>query len=139
LRRLKGLIEMRIVAGVLLAFAATMSTASAQSSFAMDHGHAADAAAASKAASVAASNKAAAIAAGTPPTSSQNTDFKINGDGIIRTTPARIPEQDKTDAVARTTWQLRCRPTTIEDREGIRRTQYAEPDCDLSRYNTAGK
>ncbi len=25
-----------------------------------------------------------------------------------------------------------------EDREGLRRVQYAEPDCDLSRFNTAG-
>ena len=27
----------------------------------------------------------------------------------------------------------------VEDREGLRRTRYAEPDCDLSRFNTAGK
>ncbi len=39
---------------------------------------------------------------------------------------------------ARAAWQARCRPTFVEDREGIRRAQYAEPDCDLSRYNTAG-
>ena len=39
----------------------------------------------------------------------------------------------------RAAWQARCRPTVVEDREGLRRTRYAEPDCDLSRFNTAGR
>jgi hypothetical protein len=133
------MIKMRTIAGVLFIIAATISTASAQgASFSMDHGHAADAAAAARAAAAFASNKAAAIAAGTPLTPSQSTDFKINGGGVIRAAPARTPEEEKADAAARAAWQTRCRPSVIEDREGIRRTQYAEPDCDLSRFNTAG-
>ncbi len=130
---------MRTIAGVLFVFAATISTASAQgASFSMDHGHAADAVAASRAAAAAASNKAAAIAAGTPLTPSQSTDFKINSGTVIRAVPMQTPEEEKADATARAAWQTRCRPSVIEDREGIRRTQYAEPDCDLSRFNTAG-
>jgi len=130
---------MRTVAGVLFIIAATISTASAQSaSFSMDHGHAADAAQAARAAAAAASNKAAAIAAGAPLTASQSTDFKINGSGVIRAAPARTPEEEQADSEARAAWQTRCRPSVVEDREGMRRTQYAAPDCDLSRFNTAG-
>ena len=44
----------------------------------------------------------------------------------------------KAEAEARAAWQARCRPAVVTDREGLRRTQYAEPDCDLSRLNTAG-
>jgi gamma-glutamyltranspeptidase len=134
------MIKMRTVAGVLFIFAATISTASAQgASFSMDHGHAADAAAASRAAAAFASNRASAIAAGGPLTPSQSTDFKINGGTVLRAAPARTPEEEKADEEARAAWQTRCRPSVVEDREGIRRTQYAEPDCDLSRFNTAGK
>ncbi len=57
----------------------------------------------------------------------------------LRAAPARTPEEEKADEEARAAWQTRCRPSVVEDREGIRRTQYAEPDCDLSRFNTAGK
>jgi hypothetical protein len=130
---------MRTILGVLLISAACISTASAQgaSSFSMDHGHAADAAAAARASAAAARAKAAAIAAGTPLTPSQQTDFNINGGGVIHAI-ALTPEEQKADAAARAAWQVRCRPTTIEDREGLRRTQYAEPDCDLSQFNTAG-
>jgi hypothetical protein len=28
--------------------------------------------------------------------------------------------------------------TVVEDRDGLRRVKYAERDCDLSRFNTAG-
>src|SRR5258706_15908973 len=129
---------MRTLAGVLLILAATVSTASAQSSFSMDHGHAADAVQAARAAAAAASNRAAAIAAGTPPPPSQATAFSINGRGVIRAAPPRTPEEEKADAEARAAWQARCRPTVVEDREGIRRTKYAEANCDLSRFNTAG-
>ena len=130
---------MRTIASVLFIFAATISTASAQgASFSMDDGHAADAAAASRDAAAFASNKAAAIAAETPLTPSQSTDFKINGSTVIRTGPMRTPQEEKADAEARSAWQARCRPSVVEDREGIRRTQYAERDCDLSRFNTAG-
>jgi hypothetical protein len=127
----------RTLAGVFLIVAGTISTASAQApSFSMDHGHAADASAAANAAAAEARAKAAAIAAGRPLTPSQTTDFKVNGKGVIRVVP-RTPEQEKADEEARAAWQARCRPTVVEDREGIRRTRYAEPDCDLSRFNTA--
>ena len=126
---------MRTILGIFLIVAATISTASAQSSFSMDHGHAADAA---RAASAAAADKAAAIAAGKPLTPSQSTDFSVNGSGVIRAAPPRTSEEQKADAEAQAAWQARCRPTVIEDREGMRRTKYAESNCDLSRFNTAG-
>lgn len=129
---------MRIVTAVLF-IVASISTASAQgASWATDHGHAADAAAASRAAAIAAANKAAAIAAGRPLSPSQSTDFSVNGGNIVRAAPPRTPEQQKADAEASAAWQARCRPTVVVDREGLRRRQYAEPDCDLSRFNTAG-
>ena len=130
---------MRIVAGVFLILAAAVSTASAQSSFSMDHGHAADAAAAARAASAAAAAKASAIANGTPLTPSQSTDFSIGRGGVVRAALPRTAEEEKAEADGRTAWQARCRPTVVEDREGIRRTRYAESNCDLSRFNTAGK
>jgi hypothetical protein len=107
-------------------------------SFAMDHGQAADAAAAAEARTAAAKAKAAAIAAGRPLTPSQSTDFAVNRGGIVLVALPRTPEQQKTDTDARGAWQARCRPTVVADHEGLRRTQYAEPDCDLSRFNTAG-
>ena len=91
-----------------------------------------------RAAAAAARAKAAAIAAGRPLSPSQFTDFSVNGSGVVRAAPPRTPEQQKADAEARAAWQARCRPTVVEDREGLRRIQYAEPDCDLSRFNTAG-
>ena len=104
----------------------------------MDHGNAAAAAAASTAAAAAAKAKADAIRAGRPLTPSQSTDFSVNGGGVVRLAPPLTPEQKKADAEARAAWQARCRPSVVTDREGLRRTQYAEPDCDLSRFNTAG-
>ena len=138
---------MRIIPAVLLFLAAGIVAASAQAaprssssspSFAMDHGQAAAAAAAAQARTAAARAKAEAIAAGRPLTPSQSTDFGVNGGGIVRVAPPLTPEQQKADAEARAAWQARCRPTVVADREGLRRTQYAEPDCDLSRFNTAG-
>jgi hypothetical protein len=156
---------MRIIPAVLLLIAAGSSTASAQHastapaqdistapsqqapapvapppspSFAMDHGQAADAAAVAEARTAAARAKAAAIAAGRPLTPSQSTDFSVNRGGVVRVAPPRTPEQQKADTDARAAWQTRCRPTVVADHEGLRRTQYAEPDCDLSRFNTAG-
>jgi hypothetical protein len=131
---------MRIVAVVLLLIAAGVSTASAQraSNFSMDHGHAEDTAAASNAAAAAARARAAAIAAGQPLTPSQSTDFSVNGTNVVRAAPPRTPEQLKADAEASAAWQARCRPVVVVDREGLRRMKYAEPDCDLSRFNTAG-
>jgi len=136
---------MRRIAAVVFFVVAGVSMASTQQAFAqsaswsMDHGHAADGAAAARAAAAAARAKAAAIAAGLPLSPSQSTNFSVNGDSVIRAVPALTPEQERADAEGRADWQARCRPTVIEDRDGLRRTKYAEPDCDLSRFNTAGK
>ena len=136
---------MRSIAAVVFFVAAVVSMLSTQqalaqqASWSMDHGHAADAAAATRAAAVAARAKQAAIAAGLPLSPSQSTNFSVNGDSVIRAVPALTPEQERADEAARADWEARCRPTVIEDRDGLRRTKYAEPDCDLSRFNTAGK
>jgi hypothetical protein len=130
---------MRIISCALLIAVSCISTASAQqASWAMDHGNAAAAVSAQRAAAVAAQAKAAAIAAGRPLTPSQATDFSVNGKNVIRAVPPPTAEELKADADARSAWQARCRPAVVEDSEGIRRTKYAEPDCDLSRFNTAG-
>jgi hypothetical protein len=130
---------MRTIAAVLFFVAAGVSTASAQqASWSMDHGHAADAAAAARAAAAAAKAKDAAIAAGLPLSPSQSTNFSVNGGSVIRAAPSLTAEQEKADAEGRAAWQARCRPSVTEDREGMRRTKYAAPDCDLSRFNTAG-
>jgi hypothetical protein len=126
---------MRTLLTALIIVAAGVSTASAQQSV-TDHRGGAGASQPTNAAAPASGN--AAAAAGGPLTPSQSTDFVINGSNVIRAAPPRTPEQQKADAEASAAWQARCRPSVIEDREGIRRRQYAEPDCDLSRYNTAG-
>ncbi|WOH64551.1 hypothetical protein [Bradyrhizobium sp. BWA-3-5] len=114
---------------------ASVSSASAQ--FAMDHGHAADAAAAARAAKAAADAKAAATASSAPLLPSQQTNFYVGGGGIVKIAP-RTAEELKADEAAQAAWRERCRPTVVEDREGLRRVRYAERDCDLSRFNTAG-
>jgi hypothetical protein len=130
---------MRIIAAVFALLAVDISAASAQrASFQMDHGHAADAAAATRAAAAAASAKAAAIAAGVPLRPSQSTDFSVNGYGTISAGAPRSAEEQNVDEEARAAWQARCRPTIMEDRDGLRRAQYAQSNCDLSRFNTAG-
>jgi hypothetical protein len=112
---------------------ASVSSASAQ--FAMDHGHAADAA---RAAQAAADAKAAAAAApGAPLLPSQQTNFYVGGGGTVKIV-SRTAEELKADAAAEAAWSARCRPTVVEDRDGLRRVKYAERDCDLSRFNTAG-
>jgi hypothetical protein len=141
---------MRIIAAIVLLAAASVSPASAQQSpapvpvpvnapaaapqvpFAMDHGRAADAAAAAAA-------NAKAVAAGVQPGASQSASFSVNGENVIRAAPALTPEQQKAEEEGRTAWQARCRPAVVEDGDGMRRTKYAEPDCDLSRFNTAGQ
>src|SRR5207253_2459983 len=95
-------------------------------------------AAASRAAAAAAQAKAWAIANGKPLTPSQSTDFRVNGTNVVRAGPPLTPEQEKAEAAGRTDWMARCKPTVVEDSEGLRRTRYAEPDCDISRFNTAG-
>lgn len=111
---------------------ASVSSASAQ--FAMDHGRAADAAQAAKAAPDA---KASAAASGAPLLPSQQTNFYVGGASIVKVT-ARTAEELKADEAGQAAWAARCRPTVVEDRDGLRRVRYAERDCDLSNYNTAG-
>jgi hypothetical protein len=115
---------------------ASVSSASAQ--FAMDHGRAADAAQAARASQAAADAKAAAAtASGAPLLPSQQTNFFVGSGGTIRIAP-RTAEELKVDEAAQAAWTERCRPIVVEDREGLRRVRYAERDCDLSRFNTAG-
>jgi hypothetical protein len=114
---------------------ASVSSASAQ--FAMDHGAAADAVQAARAARAAADAKASAIANGTPLLPSQQTNFYVGGGGTVKVAP-RTAEELKADEAAQAAWRERCRPTVVEDRDGLRRVKYAERDCDLSRFNTAG-
>ncbi len=99
----------------------------------MDHGRAADAAAA------AAANAKAAAPVAVPPGPSQPASFSVNGGNVIPAAPALTTEQQKAEEEGRAAWQARCRPAAVEDRDGMRRTTYAEPDCDLSRFNTAGQ
>ena len=114
---------------------ASISSASAQ--FAMDHGHAADAVQAAYARQAAEAAKAEAIRTGRPLLPSQQTDFSVGSRATIKVY-ARSEEEIKADRQAETEWAARCKPTVEVDSEGLRRTRYAEKDCDLSRYNTAG-
>ena len=111
---------------------ASVSSASAQ--FAMDHGHAADAARAARAAEVA---KAVPVATGAPLSPSQQTTFYVNSGGSVKIV-SRTAVDLRADEGAQAEWTERCRPTVVEDRDGLRRVKYAERDCDLSRFNTAG-
>ena len=154
---------MRVIPAVLILVAAGISTASAQGSpksapgqqpsaqaqespapaqgpppFAMDHGQAADAEAAAKVEAAAAEARSTAIAAGAPLSPSESTNFRINGADVVRAASPPTSELQKAHAEALDAWQARCRPTVVEDREGLRRTRYAEPDCDLARLKTAG-
>jgi hypothetical protein len=101
---------------------ASVSSASAQ--LATDHGRAADA-------------NATATASGAPLLPSEQTNFYVGGRGTMKIA-ARTAEDLKADEAAQIAWAERCRPTVVEDREGLRRVKYAERDCDLSRFNTAG-
>jgi len=114
---------------------ASVSSASAQ--FAMDHGNAAAAAQAAMAEQMYQSAKAAAIRNGGPLLPSQKTNFAVGGRATIKVIQ-RTAEDKKADEVKEAAWRERCKPTVVEDREGLRRVKYAERDCDLSRFNTAG-
>ncbi|MGZ3291524.1 MAG: hypothetical protein ACXU87_26195 [Xanthobacteraceae bacterium] len=105
----------------------------------MDHGRSADAAAAARAAATADAIKTAAAATAAASSPSQPASFVINGENVIRAAAPLTPEQQKAEEEGRVAWQARCRPAVVEDRDGMRRTKYAAPDCDLSRFNTAGK
>jgi hypothetical protein len=87
--------------------------------------------------SSASAQSVAASASGTPLLPSQQTNFYVGGRGTVKITP-RTAEELKADEAAQAAWNERCRPTVVEDREGLRRVRYAERDCDLSRFNTAG-
>jgi hypothetical protein len=125
---------MRIVFAAAIVIA-SISSASAQ--FALDHGHAADAVQAAYARQAEANARAAAIASGRPLLPSQQTDFAVGGRATIKVVP-RTEEEQKADRANEAAWSARCKPTVVVDSEGLRRTQYAERDCDLSRFNTAG-
>jgi len=125
---------MRIVFAISIVVA-SISSASAQ--FAMDHGHAQDAVQAAYARQAAADARASAIRAGIPLLPSQQTDFAVGGRTTIKVAP-RTEEELKADKLAEDAWTARCKPTVEVDSEGLRRTRYAEKDCDLSRFNTAG-
>ena len=115
---------------------ASVSSASAQ--FAMDHGHAADAARAARAAHAAADAKAAAIASGAPQLPSQQSNFYVGSGGTVKIVSRTAVVMRADEAADRAAWNERCQPTVVEDRDGLRRVKYAERDCDLSRFNTAG-
>ena len=83
------------------------------------------------------SAKAAAIRNGGPLLPSQQTNFAVGGRATIKVIQ-RTAEEKKADEVAEAAWRERCRPTVVEDGEGLRRVKYADRDCDLSRFNTAG-
>ena len=125
---------MRILIAISI-LAASVSSASAQ--FAMDHGNAAAAAQAARAEQMYQSAKAAAISGGGPLLPSQQTNFAVGGSARIKVIQ-RTAEEKKADEVKEAAWRERCKPAVVEDREGIRRVKYAERDCDLSRFNTAG-
>jgi len=127
-------VAMRIFIAVSIVVA-SVSSASAQ--FAMDHGQAAAAAQAARQEQAYERSKAAAIASGGPLLPSQQTNFAVGGRATIKVI-ARTPEEQKADEAAQAAWNARCRPTVVEDRDGLRRVKYAERDCDLSRFNTAG-
>jgi hypothetical protein len=101
---------------------ASVSSASAQG--AMDNRSAAEA-------------KASAAVAGAQQLPSQQTSFYVSSGGVMKIT-SRTAEDMKGDQAAQAAWNERCQPTVVEDREGLRRVKYAERDCDLSRFNTAG-
>jgi len=114
---------------------ASVSSASAQ--FALDHGQAAAAAQSARQEQAYQRAKASAIANGTPLLPSQQTNFSVGGRATIKVL-ARTAEELKADQAAEAAWSARCQPTVVEDKEGLRRVKYAEKDCDLSRFNTAG-
>lgn len=128
-------------------FLASASGASAQ--FAMDHDHARDASRAASDAEVAdlkrslnqsVSRLARNLGSPSPLNPSENTDFAANnGNSKIKAAPAVTKEELEVFRAKQAEWEDRCRPMFVEDAEGIRRAQYAEKDCDLSPFNTAGR
>jgi hypothetical protein len=130
----KEAVEMRILIAITIVVA-SVSSASAQ--FAMDHGNASAAAQAASAERAFERAKATAIANGGPLLPSQQTNFAVGSRATIKVIQ-KTAEEKKADEVKEAAWRDRCKPSVVEDREGIRRVKYAERDCDLSRFNTAG-
>jgi hypothetical protein len=128
---------MRTIIVAISILVASISSASAQ--FAMDHGNAAAAAQAARDAREAAAAKARAIANGGPLLPSQQTNFSVGGSSSFKAVVIRrTPEELKALEDGKAAWTARCKPTVVEDAEKLRRVKYAEPDCDLSAFNTAG-
>lgn len=126
---------MRTIIVAISILVASLAPAAAQ--FSMDHGHAADAAQAARDARAAAAAKASAISSGGPLLPSQQTNFSVGGNGSFKAY-RRTPEEQKAFDDGKAAWTARCKPTVVEDAEKLRRVKYAEPDCDLSAFNTAG-
>ena len=114
---------------------ASVSSASAQ--FAMDHGNAAAAAQAARAERDYQYAKASAIRNGGPLLPSQQTNFAVGGRATIKVIQ-RTAEEKKADEAAEVAWRERCRPTRLLGCSSRGNPKYAERDCDLSRFNTAG-
>ena len=128
---------MRVLVVATAILVASISSASAQ--FAMDHGNAAAARDAARDAQQRADAKASAIARGVPLLPSQSTNFSVGGGNAFKVAPLRTPEEQQAFEAGQAAWAARCKPTVVEDGEKLRRVKYAEPDCDLSAFNTAGK
>jgi hypothetical protein len=124
---------------IIVAISILVSSLSAAVSaeFSMDHGNAAAAAQAARDARAAAAAKASAVASGGPLLPSQQTNFSVGGNGSFKAY-RRTPEEQKAFDDGKAAWTARCKPTVVEDAEKLRRVKYAEPDCDLSAFNTAG-
>ena len=70
---------------------------------------------------------------------SENTDFALSHANSTLKVLSMTPAELEIFRARQEEWQARCRPTIKEDSEGLRRVIYAEPNCDLSSYNTAGE
>ena len=128
---------MRVLVAAIALLVASVSTASAQ--FAMDHGNAAAAIRSNQEYLQAQRDKAYAINNGLPLSPSQQTNFSFGNGSVFKAAPLRTPEEQKIFEEGQRKWTARCKPTVFEDSEKLRRVKYAEPDCDLSAFNTAGK
>ena len=129
---------MRTIVVAISILAASLSAA-ASAEFSMDHGNAAAAAQAARDSRAAAAAKADAIARGGPLLPSQQTNFSVGGSSTFKAAIIRrTPEEQKAFEQGQSDWTARCKPTVVEDAEKLRRVKYAQPDCDLSVFNTAG-
>lgn len=78
------------------------------------------------------------LASPSPLSPSENTGFSDNnGRNWVKAAPVMTKEELEVFKAKQAEWEARCRPTFVEDAEGIRRAHYAAKDCDLSPFNTA--